>query len=260
MDISFIIVNYRSSAFLERCLQSLEKKVLGLNWEAVIVNNDPRELDLFLTSSNIRIINNGSNGGFSNACNLGAKNSRGDILFFLNPDTELLTSNVSEIINFFSIHKNVGIVSPRLLTSNETNQAWSAGLNVTLWDIIKNNFGFIKSKYLWSVTQKTQADWVSGAALAIKKSIFENVNGYDENFFMYFEDVDLCKKVARTGKKIIILPSIKILHLGGQSILNTKKQKLIYYKSQDYYFKKHFGIFQVFLLKILRYFSMFLKK
>lgn len=260
MDISFVIVNYQSREHLKKCIESLKDNASGFAWEVIIINNDQEELNFSPALEDVKIINHGINDGFSKACNLGAKNSTGEVLFFLNPDTQLLTSNIHAIKTFFSLNTDAGIVAPRLVTTNGAVQRWSTGFEVTLWDIVKNNVGLIASKSLWDASTKTQTDWVSGAALAIKKSVFENINGFDENFFMYFEDVDLCKRVTEMGKKIFILPNIKILHIGGQSTSNTKKQKLDYYTSQDYYFKKHFGKVQLFLLKILRYFSLFIKK
>lgn len=245
---------------MERCLATLKESVLDLSWEVLIVNNDKEELPTHLDIGNVKIIHNGSNDGFSRACNIGAKNSSGEILFFLNPDTEILTANISRIKIFFSLHLDVAIISPQLIGADGHVQPWSVGFEITLWDIIRNNFGFIKSKKLWGSASDVSVCWVSGAALAIRKSSFDQISGYDENFFMYFEDVDLCKRISELNKKIFLLPDIKVLHFGGKSSSDRKEQKGDYYSSQDYYFKKHFGDFQLFILKILRWVSFILKR
>ncbi|EKE20271.1 MAG: glycosyl transferase family protein [uncultured bacterium] len=260
MDISFIIVNYKSKQHLKDCIDSLRAKISDLDWEVIIVNNDREELILFPELGNMHILNHRVNDGFAKACNLGASTARGDILFFLNPDTRILTDNFSEIKKCFLLRGDVGIIAPRLLTENGEAQTWSTGFEINLWGILKNNFGIISDKSLWNVSVETPAAWVSGAAMAIKKSLFENISGFDENFFMYFEDADLCKKLSSTGKIILILPEIQVVHFGGKSSTSDNQQKIAYYASQDYYFKKNTSSLQFYLLKLLRRTFLILKR
>jgi hypothetical protein len=86
----------------------------------------------------------------------------------------------------------------------------------------------------------------------IRKELFEKLKGFDENFFMYFEDVDLCRRVRNLGYKILYYPEFIIKHFGGKSFDSKKEQQELYYKSQDYYFQKHFGKIKVNLLKLIR--------
>lgn len=252
MDISFIIVNYKSRQYLKDCIDSLRAKISDLDWEVIVVNNDDKDLTLRPEFENTHILNHCANDGFAKACNLGASKAQGDILFFLNPDTRILTDNFAEIKKCFLLRKDVGIIAPRLLTENRKSQRWSAGFEINLWNILKNNFGLITDKNLWNVSTETQASWVSGAAMAIRSSLFKNISGFDENFFMYFEDADLCKKVSSAGKIILILPEIQVLHLGGRSTSDENQQKIAYYEAQDYYFKKNTSPLQFYMLKLLR--------
>ncbi|EKD46680.1 MAG: B-glycosyltransferase, glycosyltransferase family 2 protein [uncultured bacterium] len=260
MDISVIILNYKSERYLDDCIESIRRHASDVEYEIIIVNNDADPLKNIWSEQNIQIINNTTNEGFSSACNKGAKIANGKALFFLNPDTEIKTGNISELLSAFE-NSAVGIVAPQLILTDGKVQPWSAGHEVTLWDTIRNNFGYVRSEELWNATTPTRVDWVSGAGLIIEKSLFKSINGFDENFFMYFEDVDLCKKVSLLEKKVLLMPSVKILHFGGQSFLNDeRKQKRLYYDSQDYYFKKHFGRVSVFLLRFLRNLSLIFKK
>ena len=251
MDISFIVINYRSRDYLRRCVESIFKYAKNFSFEVVIVNNDDAPLNGYSDLKNIRIIEHNLNFGFAQAANLGTKNAIGKILFFLNSDTEILDNNISEILGALS-DLSVGAAAPKLILPNGSPQPWGAGYEITILDIVKNNFGFIKSSSIWTQDETSEIDWASGAALAISKEVFEKCNGFDEKFFMYFEDVDLCKRIRKTGKKIMLLPHIKIMHLGGQSKLGEKTQKKQYYESQNYYFKKHFGLFHCYLVKFLR--------
>lgn len=260
MDISFIIVNYRSRDFLKPCLESVFKHARDFSFEIIIVNNDETFLEKMSPSANVQIIEHNINKGFAEAANLGAKKASGKILFFLNADTEFLTSNVQEILSAFNYDAMVGAAAPKLVLPDGSPQEWGSGYEITAWDIIKNNFGFIKSKSVWLQDKTAEVDWASGAALAVFKKTFFECGGFDEKFFMYFEDVDLCKRIRGIGKKIILLPHIKVLHIGGQSKSSTKEQKRQYYQSQDYYFRKHFGLFSVYFIKISRSIVLFFSK
>ncbi|NTW26709.1 MAG: glycosyltransferase family 2 protein [Candidatus Moranbacteria bacterium] len=255
MDISIIILNYKSEHYLVRCLDSLRKHLTGLAYEIIVINNDESDLLSLCPANDLHIIHNQQNEGFAKACNKAANLAKGEILFFLNPDTEILLGNLVDLKNAFN-DSSVGIVAPQLLISPTKIQPWNAGFKISLWEILANNLGYIHSKIFWSKGSDLTPDWVSGAALTIKKSLFENIQGFDENFFMYFEDVDLCKRVKEKSLTMVILPTVQVLHIGGQSASTTAEQKKQYYASQDYYFKKHFGQFQLFCLKLLRSLSM----
>ncbi len=259
MDISIIIPNYQSEHYLSSCINSLLKHVDDVLYEIIIINNDSKKINVDLVNKNIRIVENNHNDGFAKACNRGALLAQGKILFFLNPDTNFEKGNIQNLISAFS-DSSVGAVSPQLLTIDNEIQPWSSGYEITLFEIILNKLGFVSSKKLWKKNTNAVPLWISGAALAISKNLFEKINGFDENFFMYFEDVDLCKRITSQGLRILILPSVQILHLGGQSFSNSNQQKKDYYTSQDYYFKKHFSLFPVLALKVFRNIFLFLKK
>lgn len=259
MDISIIIPNYKSERYLSPCVKSLLAHTLDVSCEIIIINNDTAHIKSILPGKNLHIINNETNEGFARACNKAAAIAQGKMLFFLNPDTRIISGSIKSLAD--TIHdSSVGIVSPQIITPSGEIQAWSAGYEISLWEILCNNFGFIRSKRLWEKNSKAQPDWTSGAALAINQSLFKKITGFDENFFMYFEDVDLCKRVRDESLKILILPSVQVLHVGGQSSSCSIQQKKYYYASQDYYFKKHFGLFSLFFLTLLRRLALPFKK
>lgn len=251
MKFSFIIVNYKSRQYLKDCTDSIINFAKGkVDYEIIIVNND---CDKLPNNTGIVIKEVGKNVGYAKANNMGASLAKGDVFCFLNPDTKFLENgDIFHICNLFE-NESVGIIGPRILTEDGNIQPWLAGYEISLFDTIKNNFGFIKSKSLWEKSSICQVSWVSGASLFIRKNVFEKLSGFDENFFLYFEDVDLCKRAGFLGKKILLTPEIKITHYCGKSSDNSAKQKKYYYISQDYYFKKHFGKISTFFLKLLRF-------
>jgi len=233
--ISFIIVNYKSYSFLKNCLNSIHKNSGDLSYEIIIVNND----DVALDFPGIETVNLKKNIGFGAGCNAGAKIAQGEILCFLNPDTEIL-DNIKKIINYFGTDNNMGVIGPKLITRKNKTQQWCAGAETNLWNILRNNLGFPRSKKIWNSQKPVECSWVSGAALFIKKNIFNEARGFDENFFMYYEDEDLCKRVREKGYKIIYFPEFTVRHLCGKSFNSRIKQKKYFYTSMIYYFKKHF--------------------
>jgi N-acetylglucosaminyl-diphospho-decaprenol L-rhamnosyltransferase len=259
MDLSFIILNYHSEKYLTACISSLEKNALGFKYEIIIINNNLEKLELAFTNQSIQILNTFSNPGFAKGCNLGASIATGKILFFLNPDTKILDDKLNTILPLLA-DATLGIVAPTLLTKTGKPQPWRAGAEITPLQTVLQNILFKKKFPLSQKTPAAKLAWVSGAAMLIKKDFFEKIGGFDENFFMYFEDVDLCKRVRQFGKKIVLCSEPKVLHYGGGSIENNQLQKKYYYLSQDYYFKKHFGQLQATWLKTFRTFFLALKK
>ena len=245
--ISFIIVAFRSENHLERCLYSLLDKTANIQKEIIVVNNGSYSFNF---GDRAKVINS-SNKGFGSACNLGAKEASGDILCFLNPDTEIISADLEKIFSEFENNK-IGIIGPKLVDENDNIQEWSAGKEVNLSDVILNNLGLKRSKRIWESKEEVECAWVSGACLFIKKELFEKLNGFDEKFFLYFEDIDLCKRARDLGYKVLYFPEFVVKHFGGKSFENKKEQKQHYYSSQDYYFKKHFGKNFRSIIKLLR--------
>jgi GT2 family glycosyltransferase len=198
-----------------------------------------------------RVVESKENLGFGAASNLGANYASGQYLLFLNPDTEVLTWNWAEIKEKISNGKN-GIVGARLIDASGGPQEWAAGNEIGLRDIIRNNLGFPMSRKCWESQEDRKVDWVSGAALLILKTDFEVLGGFDKKMFMYFEDVDLCKRMRSIGKSVLFCSSFQVRHYGGKSSPDLQRQKNAFYLSQDYYFKKHKGPIKALILKVLR--------
>ncbi|MFA6973943.1 MAG: glycosyltransferase family 2 protein [Parcubacteria group bacterium] len=244
-ELSVIIVNYRSEQYLKNCVASLFKYLHNITFEIIVVNNDNNILEVeahcnasLRADVNIQIINHHKNIGFGAACNLGAELVRGEILWFLNPDTEILSASLEKIVDKLKNSDKVAVIGPRLITAANKTQQWCAGKESSLWRNIKNNFGIVESKKVWESEFSVLADWVSGAALFVKKEVFERVGGFDENFFMYFEDEDLCRRIRLAGYDVLYYPAVSIRHLVGQSREGLLKQKMQFYRSLVYFFKK----------------------
>lgn len=247
--ISVIIVNYKSKEHLGKCIESILSGSGEENVEIIVVNNDSEERLEGSLGDNIKIINNGENLGFSKASNIGAKAARGEILLFLNPDAWISEGKIKAVKKEFE-DPAIGIIGADIRDKSGFPQKWSFGKKVTVFQILKNNLDLKSNKE--SRTKKKEVGWVTGAGLFIKADLFRQLGGFDDNFFVYFEDADLCLRASKAGKKILFFPGIKIYHLEGASNSGKKKQKELYYKSQDYYLEKNFGAGSAKTVRFLR--------
>ncbi|MFA6383565.1 MAG: glycosyltransferase family 2 protein [Parcubacteria group bacterium] len=239
-ELSIVIVNYRSEKYLGKCISSIKEKILDADYEIIVVNNDKEKLLEAQLPKEIRLINSGGNIGFGAACNLGAKSAQGEILCFLNPDTEIISSSFSGVLYKFAKDNKLAIVGPKLVNEGGETQEWIAGGEITIWSTILNNFGYKRDQKIWESVAPMECAWVSGAAMFIRKDIFDRLGGFDEKFFMYFEDSDLCRRARQLGYKVLYFPEFIVKHFGGKSWLDKKTQKAYYHKSQRRYFSKYF--------------------
>src|SRR3989344_6508760 len=178
MELSVIIVNYQSEEYLKKCLLSLRNKIKDFEPEIIVVNNDEEGLNLSDFKSTM--VNNKDNLGFGRANNIGEKAATKKYILFLNPDTKIISDNIGELLNEFEKDNEVGIIGPKLVDDKNQIQEWIAGYETNLACLIKNNLGIVKNKEIWESEGKKETDWVTGAALFIRKDLFEKLGGFDE--------------------------------------------------------------------------------
>lgn len=260
--ISVIIVQYNNFELTRAAIKSLLN--FNKNVECILIDNASKGFNKEYFAEGfpeLKIISLDNNSGFSKANNLGAEIASGEILLFLNNDTITIENYDKILYNLFEKDKNLGIVGLKLLNDDMTLQLSHGRLPDFFQEIIdkiktfffeKKVFPFYQLiKVLHSRTKVTQ--WVTGAALAIRKDLFKELGGFDENIFMYFEDKDLCKRCIEKGYKVLYSNQASIIHIrGGSTKDNSQKQKMnkIYRQSQKYYYKKHLNSFNRFLLDL----------
>ncbi|MFC2093746.1 glycosyltransferase family 2 protein [Bacteroidota bacterium] len=257
--VSFIIINYKQKDLTTQCVKSIFDKITSYQFEVIIVNNSKEnDLSNLRNDFNVKIIEN-ENKGFSQANNLGAKYANSDYLFFLNSDTIIQNDFLGDTIKSFQ-DKNFGAVGFKLYNMDNTFQI-SFGYDVSIKNEIKNKklvrLTWEKdSEKLLEIennfSEIKQVDWVSGAAMMIKKEVFDKVCGFDERYFLYMEDSDLCKRIREQGYKIFFYPFSKIVHLKGERVKEDFKEHSYYHakESQLLYYKIHKGVFENVILRL----------
>lgn len=266
-EVSIIIVNFKSWKHLENCLASIEKiDQTIVSFEVIVVDNCSNDgvlPDFKKNYSSIQFIENSGNNGFSNGCNLGAKNANGTFFMFLNPDTIINENSILLMLKLAKKNDDYGIVSCQTI-----NKKGKSENQVRIFPKLMTLFGAFRAIYKLVNKSKIESDfnsskdivfpdWVSGSLIFMNKKWFDKVKYWNEDYWMYFEDVDLCKRVSEKGGRIVITRGANIIHNhGGASRINvktaviTKSEVLI---SKHVYVKNNFKgigkyISQIFLV------------
>jgi GT2 family glycosyltransferase len=249
-DISFLIVTYNNEKTIERCIKSL-LKVLPKDSEIIVFDNasaDQTLNKLKNIGNRINLIESKNNLGYGKGNNLAAKSAKCEYIFILNPDTEIKAVDFHKIIEFYESDPKIGLIAPRLMLLTGKVQA-SVKKMPSVWGAFKEYILGIKysySEYYPSGVTPIEVEAAYGAALLIKKSLFEKVGGFDEKYFLYYEDIDLCRKLKKIGKKIFYFPNVEIIHLVGGSKSNQNRYNLNYDSALKYH-----GFVNTFLLQII---------
>lgn len=224
MDVSVIIVSYQSREKTRQCLLSLRKAELsGISHEIFVVDNT-ETLDFDETFRRefpeARILASGRNLGMGAGNNLGVREARGTFLLILNPDTIIYPDAVRILFDFMRDRDDVGIAGPKLLNPDKTLQ-YSCLRFPRLWTpILRRTFlGRFAANHLgrylmvdFDHESIRDVDWMIGSCLMIRSDFYRNVGGFDEQFFMYFEDIDLCRRAWRAGFRVVYCPQAVVVH------------------------------------------------
>lgn len=214
--VSIIIVNYNGKTFLEDCFKSL-KQVSYSNFEIILVDNNSTDDSIAFIKNNYPstiIIKLDDNYGFAYPNNVGAKNARGDLLLFLNNDTKVTPDFISEIVDVITKDQKIAICQSLLLKPN--GEVDSSGDYVDTMGI-----AFSSKEKVEKIREILSA---KGAAMMVRKDVFKKLGGFDEQFFVSFEDVDLGWRAWILGYKVVVIPQSVVYHIGGQTIKKIQSE------------------------------------
>ena len=254
-DLSVILVSFNDWVHLEKCLQSLLVFLPEYDLEIVIVDNNSSDGSPDLVKKKfpeVKLLRNSENLGFARANNLGIRASAGEFVLFLNNDTIVNIQALTVLLDKMKRNPTVGAVGPALLSGQETYQV-SFGKKVDFFSefIQKGFFNLYYSKKLKSNQKVREVGWLSAACLLVRRKALEEAGCFDENYFLYFEDIDLCYQIRQVGWTLRFCPQAQIIHLGGTSTSVVKNSSRYHYrKSQIYFYRKHNSRLSQGLLKI----------
>jgi GT2 family glycosyltransferase len=252
MDCSTIIVSYNTFELTRKAIASALKAAPGLEHEVIVVDNDSpdqsgKHLQTLFSNdefSEVTIIINEENRGFARANNQGADEASGDVLFFLNPDTVVHDEAIRTIYDFIDQNPAAGAVGPRVLNADGTVQS-SVSSKVSPTSVIAHHLpldALIPGQNEWrnTPTEITAVDIVKGCALAVRREVFDTVGKWDESYFMYAEERELCYAIQEAGFTNYYLPKASITHFGGASSEeNYADQQLLHHRSAIQFLERH---------------------
>lgn len=250
LKLSVVIVAYNSEDFIKKCISSLLKNLPDYG-EIIVLDNGSEDRTFSILQefkSQINLIQSDKNLGFGKGNNLAAKKAQGSFLFFLNPDTQINQPLFQDLIKFYEEHPDAGIVAPALVMPDGKIQSSVKNLPTVPGAFreyilgVKNAY----SEYVPDNEKPEEVEAVYAAAILIKKDLFEKLHGFDEKYFMYYEDIDLCKRIGILGRKIYYFPSSRISHLVGGTKSKRNKYELNLTSSKLYH-----GLLGSLLLQII---------
>ena len=244
--LSIIIVNYKSEEYIEACVQSIQENFYNDAFEVVIVNSDQSKFRFKGFEKLVKFLDLEENRGYGYSINRGVEIAKGNYVLLLNPDT-LIQSGLNNAYNYVKNHNS--IIGANLYTESGLQQQYAfgkfhSGIRVLLNKV--GNSNCVLKKDL------TKCDWVSGTAMIMRKSLFNKLNGFDENFFMYFEDQDICFRAKSIGVDTYVMRNFKVIHYGGRSFRSNKKKLREYNKSLIYFIKKNGNLFDRLFIQLLK--------
>jgi len=255
MKLSIIIVNYNVKYFLEQCLCSVKQAITTIDTEVFVVDNSSTDGSIDYLSNRfkwVQFIINNQNEGFAKANNIALKQCSGDYVLFLNPDTIIPEKILQNCLNFFSAHIDAGAVGVRMTDGSgaflpESKRAFPSPLvsffKLSGLSALFPRSGFFNKYALGNLTENEvhEADVLCGAFLMAEKNLLDKIQGFDEAFFMYGEDIDLCFRIQQEGKKNYYLGKEMIIHFKGESSQkDTARYVKIFYEAMRVFVKKYY--------------------
>ncbi len=273
LDLSIIIVNYNVKHYLRECLQSIYRSTKEINFEITVVDNNSTDGSVDMVKSEflgVKLIENCQNLGFAKATNQGLRENKGRYVLLLNPDTIVLPNALDRMVEFMEANFHAGALGCKLLYPDGRLQP-SCRSFPTLTTAFFENTGleklFLRNRIIgrhrighWDYNDIREVDQPMGSALMVRREAITQAGLMDEQFHMYYEDVDWCFRIKKRGWKIYFIPLAQIIHYGGQSAWpNMPKMKIQRYKSRHKFFRKHYGILPEWIVKQMDLFGLILK-
>jgi len=275
LEMSILIVNFNNKLLLNNCLNSIyETMPFKRSYEIIVVDNGSNDGSVNMVQKKFPkvILIKNKNKGYGHAMNQALKISKSKYVVLLNDDMYLCPNTLNDLFIFLEKNEKVGAVCCKILNPNLTLQVHDTSkfpatvkkllLNIFLKKIFNKSFFKIN---LEDFDKIHKVDYVTGAACMIRMEVFQDIGLFDEQFFMFFEEIDLGYRLKKKGWETYYIPSKGIVHYGGVSSRQNpnpkiaEKYTLMCLKNMFLFYRKHYGFFSMFLLKCLQFLKYFIK-
>ena len=254
-DVSVLIISFNTCELTLGCLRSVQEQTRGVGYEVVVVDNasnDGSADAIAREFPSVRLVRLAENVGFARANNLAAKEARGRYLLLLNPDTVILDGAIQKAVAFADAHPRSGIVGGRTFFADRRLNYTSCHGAPTPWSQLCKGLGlsslFRRSRWFdpeslggWERDDVRKVDAVTGCFLLIRRPLWDELRGFDESFFMYGEDTDLCLRAGKLGAACMICPDCTLIHYGGSSERVRADKMVRLFRAKAQLFHKHWS-------------------
>ena len=274
MQLSIIILNYNVRYFLELCVLSVQNAIQNSDAEIIVIDNNSQDDSCEMMKKrfpNIKLIENKENSGFPKGNNIGVAAAKGEYICILNPDTVVAEDTFSKVLAFAKKQKELGIVGVKLIdgTGNFLPESkrgiptpFVAFTKITgLYKIFTKTFGKYYAQHL-SENQTGKVDILVGAFMLMKRDLYLEIGGFDENCFMYSDDIDLSYMALKKGKTNYYFHETSVVHYKGESTVKDETYMKRFQEAMNFFYQKHFRVsllFSVFMKVGIVFFSMIKK-
>ena len=252
-----ILVNYNAGPEIERALRSIVDEMGGESWQGIVIDNasvdgSATKVNQFLP--HVRLIRNDANVGFARGVNQGLAATTAPYVLIMNPDCRLMAGAIAALRGVLDAQPRCALTGPRVLNPDGSVQGSARGDP----DMLTGLFGrttllrkvapflpigrrnIVVDEAIRSGQPSAEVDWVSGACMLVRRTAFDQVEGMDERFFLYWEDADLCKRIGEKGWRTVYFPGATVVHAGGRSSIHVYRESLAaFHRSAFFLFRKH---------------------
>ena len=253
MQLSVIILNYNVRFFLEQCVLSVQKALEGIDGEIIVIDNASSDDSCEMMKTkfpHIKLIENKENLGFPKGNNIGVAQAKGEYICILNPDTVVAEDTFFKILNSQLVTRNsqLGIIGCKLIdgagnflpeSKRGVPTPWVAFTKIFGLYKISNYFGKYYAQHL-SENESGKVDILVGAFMVMKRELYLEVGGFDEDCFMYSDDIDLSYLVLKTGKSNYYFHETSVIHYKGESTVRDGTYMKLFREAMQFFYKKHF--------------------
>ena len=267
MQLSVIILNYNVRYFLEQCVLSVQKALENIDGEIIVIDNNSSDDSCAMMKElfpNVKLIENKENLGFPKGNNIGVAQAKGEFICILNPDTVVAEDTFTKILNFVTLsavevpNSEIGIIGCKLIdgTGNFLPESkrgvptpWVAFTKIFGLYKVSNLFGKYYAQHL-TENQSGKVDILVGAFMVMERELYNEIGGFDENCFMYSDDIDLSYMALKKGKTNFYFHETSVIHYKGESTVRDEKYMKRFQQAMNFFYSKHFKksfIFDIFM-------------
>lgn len=255
MDLSVVIINYNTKVLTGQAISSIFQCSPKISYEIIVVDNSSNPAEEYEDNRpNVTVLRRVENKGFGNACNIGTRHAGGEYILYLNSDTIMHPGTLEQCVAYLSEHPGIGALGERTLLADGTlDHACKRGFPTPMASLYyfsgmdkkhpeSRKYGAYRATFI-NESSVSEVDAVAGSFLMMPRKVFDETGGFDETFFMYGEDLDLCFRIKEKGYRIIYYGKASITHLKGQSGLHTKSKTVAFhfYNAMKLFYKKHYS-------------------